>query len=296
MKPHLLIPLCAFYAATAWGGGAERHDLGNGASLEIRDGKVHVDTKGVAGSISQSTSSHTDSSGNTVTKVVIERNGQRTTREVRLSPDGKVTITDPGDSAEPPSPIAPAPTGGWMGVHTIPLSAALRSQLNLREGEGIVVEFIASGGPAASAGISANDILLTLDGASITSVEAFRESLKKTTPGQKVVISHMQRGQTKKSTVTLGDRLPEAPPGDLVKSEADRLLKEMQARHGTHRRTIVVDENGHTKIIEGDAGSDDPFDLLLRNPNVPAEIKAQLRRTQEAMKQEQSPGPKSKQK
>ena len=296
MKTYLIISACAAFTLPAWAGEPERHDLGNGASLEIRDGKVHVDAKGGAGSISQSTTSRTDSSGNTITKVVIERNGQRTTREVLITPDGKATVTDPGDESEPAEPAPATNTGGWMGVHTVPLSEVLRSQLNIAAGEGIVAEFIASGGPAATGGIAANDILLALDGTPIKSVEGFRESLRKTSPGQKVVISHMQRGQTKKSTVTLGERLPEAPPGDLVKSEADRLLKEMQARHGMHRRTIVVDENGHTKIIEGDAGSDDPFDLLLRNPNVPAEIKAQLRRTQEAMKQESSSGPKSKQK
>ena len=294
MKPQLLILLCACSAVTVWGGEPERHDLGNGASLEIRDGKVHVDAKGGAGSFSQSTSSRTDSSGTTVTKIVIERNGQRTTREVRITPEGKVSITDPGESSDPAQPSAETPAGGWMGVHTIPLSEALRSQLNLREGEGIVVEYIAPGGPADSAGISANDILLTLNGATITRVEAFRESLRKTTPGQKVMISHLQRGQRKNAIVTLGDRPPEAPPGNSVTHEADRLLKEMQAGNGTHRRTIVVDENGHTKIIEGDAAAVDPFELLLQNPNVPSEIKNLLRRTQESMKQQQVLAPQSK--
>ena len=284
MKFFLQILAALFCSNQLIAGDAEKHELGNGATLEVRDGKVHVDTAGPKGSISQTANSRTDAQGNTITNVSVDKNGQRSAREVHVTPDGKVTITDP-DSSKPPTAATPSSTGGWLGVHTIPLGDALRSQLNIPDGQGIMVEFIAPGGPAAKAGIATNDILLTINGATIKDVASFRETLGKCRPNQQIIVGHLQKGQQKKSSVILGTRPPDSGPNGAVNSETDRLKQETQANTSSKRRTVVVDDQGHVKIIEGDAAAADPFELLLKDPNVPPAMKAQLRKSQASMRQ-----------
>jgi membrane-associated protease RseP (regulator of RpoE activity) len=296
MKTRSLILAAALAAVLpAAAGDSQTIDLGNGTTLEIsKDGKVSVRTTAKqegSGSTSAktSTSSRTDASGSTITSVVSERNGQRITREVTVTKDGKVTVSDsrpdkPADAGAPPA------AGGWLGVHTIPVSDVLRSQLDLPDGQGIVVEFVASGGPAATAGILANDILLKLNGQPITAVEAFREALRKLPPGASAVIECLRRGKPVTASATLGSRPADTPPGDAVTSEAERLLREMQA-HGASgaRRRIVIEENGNTRIVEEGDGAGDAFDLLLNDPNVPETIKEQVRKTREQFRKAGTP-------
>jgi hypothetical protein len=59
------------------------------------------------------------------------------------------------------------------------VSEALRAQLGLAEGEGLVVTRVAPGGEAESAGLQKNDILLEIDGKKVSSLKDVRENLKK---------------------------------------------------------------------------------------------------------------------
>src|SRR5262245_6370984 len=100
-------------------------DLGNGAEVVIQDGRVEVrDRPGAkAGSASNSVSSSSDGKGGTTATVTSERDGQRVTRTITISPDGKVTVD--GKAAAPASAqAAPARSGGWMGVRSAPVSEA----------------------------------------------------------------------------------------------------------------------------------------------------------------------------
>ena len=58
------------------------------------------------------------------------------------------------------------------------VAEALRTQLDLPEGEGLVVTKVDEGGTAESAGLRKNDILLEVDGKKIASVREVRENLK----------------------------------------------------------------------------------------------------------------------
>lgn len=48
----------------------------------------------------------------------------------------------------------------WLGIECYPVTPALRAQLNLPEGQGLVVEQVLPEGPAAGAGLKAHDVLL----------------------------------------------------------------------------------------------------------------------------------------
>jgi hypothetical protein len=291
MKTPVLILAASLASACA----AENQtiDLGNGTFIQVHDGRVSVhstpDASG-SGSVMQSSSSRSGPEGGTITSVVTERNGQRVTRQIIVSKDGKVIVSDASDPSQKKEPRAPAPVagGGWLGVHTVPLSDALRAQVDVPNGEGILVEFVAADGPAAKAGVLTNDILLSLNGTAITGVEPFREQLRNSKEGQSAELRCLRKGKPLTVTATLSTRPADAPPGGAVTTEAERLLKEMQFKNGIGRRSlVVVEEDGKTRVVETDVQRADPFELLLNDPNIPDELKAHLRKTQEQFRKSQ---------
>jgi membrane-associated protease RseP (regulator of RpoE activity) len=253
-------------------GGPQSFDLGNGTVIKVDGNRVSVHSSSSdGGSVSSSTNSRTDSSGNTVATVTSERNGQRLTRTVTIGKDGSIAVSDPEHPDAAPETGQPGPAApAWLGVHSIPLTEALRAQLDLPESGGIVLEFVAPEGPAASAGLAAHDILLKLDGTPIQGVEEFRRQLAGMKPGQQTVIHYLRKGRSGTTTATLGTRPTDAAPA------ADG-QPGTQQQPGTGQRTVIVDGNGQTHVVEG-SGHKDAFDLLLNDPNVPAEIKEQLRK------------------
>jgi hypothetical protein len=58
------------------------------------------------------------------------------------------------------------------------VSEALRAQLDLPEGQGLVVTKVEEGSVAQSAGLRKNDILLEIDGTKVSSIRELRETLK----------------------------------------------------------------------------------------------------------------------
>lgn len=103
-----------------------------------------------------------------------------------------------------------------LGLTMAPADRALRAQLDLPEGQGVVVASVASGGPAEQVGLRTNDILLTLDGKPIGQPEQLGEHLK--AAGEKAVELTLIRGGKPmtirvrpQARVTFAPAEPEAP-------------------------------------------------------------------------------------
>lgn len=258
-------------------------DLGNGAEIVVNGGRIEVrDRAGAkAGSASNSVSSSSDGKGGTTATVTSERDGQRVTRTVTISPDGKVTVD--GKEAAPSAQAAPVRTGGWMGVRSAPVSEAMRAQVDIPAGQGVVLEVVAPEGPAARAGLAVHDIVLTMNSEAVKSVEDFRSRLQAAKPDQQVEVGYLRKGKQGQATVTLGSA-PAATSTSTtgIESEAERLLREMQERMKSGKaggKTVVVGPDGKTTVSEGA----DAFDLLLKDPNVPEAMKEQIRKAREAV-------------
>lgn len=281
-------PLCAQEKQTI--------DLGDGMVAEVGKGSVSVksssQSNGGSTSSSVRSSSQTDASGRTVTTIVTEKDGVKSTRTIVVDKDGKVTVDGKPSSAGSP-PAAPGagdpdnaapPSGGWLGVHSIPVSDAVRAQVEIPEGQGVVIEFIAPGGPAFNAGLQENDIVLLLNDAAVKGVEDFRAKLRALDPGAKVKLDYLRKGRKGTATATLSTRPADSEgPDSTVSGEANRLQQGMHAAGGSGKRAVVVEGDGKTRIVEGDAT--DPFELLLDDPNVPESMKAQIREARERLRE-----------
>jgi serine protease Do len=118
-------------------------------------------------------------------KLQVLRKGQRLEVEVKIGelPEDEQLV---GATQEPITEES-----NRLGVVARDLSADQRQQLEVDQG-GVLVETVKEG-PAASAGITAGDIILMLDGQSVENLEGFNRILEGIEPGRSVAVL-IQRG------------------------------------------------------------------------------------------------------
>jgi len=91
-----------------------------------------------------------------------------------------------------------------LGVKVAELADEVRGVLNLQKGEGLLVEEVLQGGPAAGAGMQANDIIVSVDDKPVGSLLDMKVLMGAYKPGDKMKIT-LVRGKEKMTVeVTLG--------------------------------------------------------------------------------------------
>jgi putative serine protease PepD len=106
--------------------------------------------------------------------------------------------------------LARAPvTHPYVGVlQAADLSSVTAGQLGVRGGA--LVEAVAPGSPAARAGISAADVITSVDGRPVTSAGSLEYTVWDCQPGAAVSVSYLREGAARPTTVTV--RIAEQPP------------------------------------------------------------------------------------
>jgi S1-C subfamily serine protease len=93
---------------------------------------------------------------------------------------------------------------GYLGVEIETLTSQVRSAYNFFATRGAVVLQVESGSPAVSAGIQQGDVIVSLDGKTVTSADQLGAAIQADRPGQRVKVV-LYRGQDLKTvTATLG--------------------------------------------------------------------------------------------
>lgn len=98
-------------------------------------------------------------------------------------------------AAEPPKVM--------LGVQMIGVPDVLRGHLGLERGSGIMVSAVHEGLPAANAGLKPYDIILSAGDNPKVDESSLRAMLRDLNPGQSLEMSVIQKGETKKLSVTL---------------------------------------------------------------------------------------------
>ena len=93
-------------------------------------------------------------------------------------------------------------THAFFGLATVPIPPAAAAQAGVPEG--LYVQAVTPGGPAAMAGLRAEDIITTIDGQPATSNIQLQELTLTKKPGDTVSIGYSRGGQSATATVTLG--------------------------------------------------------------------------------------------
>jgi len=112
------------------------------------------------------------------------------------SPNGEVygfSSEDFGDSS-------------YLGVDTRDITPDRLSALHLKEETGVEITMVDQDAPAGKAGLKEQDVILTLNGEKIESVEQLRRMIRETPPGRLITLGVSRNGQPMTFKVQLADR------------------------------------------------------------------------------------------
>lgn len=92
---------------------------------------------------------------------------------------------------------------GWLGIVTQPTDADLRQGLDLTR-DGLIVNGVSPGSPAATAGFKKGDVLLSLDGKAVSDPSELRDRIRAMAPGRTLRAEVWRDGAARTINVTLG--------------------------------------------------------------------------------------------
>jgi serine protease Do len=97
-------------------------------------------------------------------------------------------------------------SGSYLGVDTRDITPDRLALLHLKDERGVEVTMVDQDAPAGKAGLKEQDVILTLNGADVQSVEQLRRMIRETPPGRVVTLGVSRNGQPMTIKVELGDR------------------------------------------------------------------------------------------
>ena len=96
--------------------------------------------------------------------------------------------------------------GSYLGVDTRDVTADRMSDLKLKEEHGVEVTLVDQDAPAGKAGIKEHDVILSLNGNQVESVEQLRRMIREIPPGRAVNLGISRAGQLMSLKTQLADR------------------------------------------------------------------------------------------
>src|SRR5579862_1922009 len=97
-------------------------------------------------------------------------------------------------------------TGSYLGVDISDVTTDRLGALNLKEEKGVEVTMVDQDAPAGKAGVKEHDVILSLNGTEVESVEQLRRMIHEVPPGRVVTLGLSRNGQPLSVKVQLADR------------------------------------------------------------------------------------------
>lgn len=97
-------------------------------------------------------------------------------------------------------------SGSYLGIDTRDITPDRLSDLHLKEERGVEITMVDQDAPAGKAGLKERDVILTLNGDNVQSVEQLRRMIREIPPGRTVALGISRDGQPMTIKVTLADR------------------------------------------------------------------------------------------
>ena len=136
---------------------------------------------------------------------------------------------------------------GWLGLSTTEASDTLTSQLNLKPGVGLIVNFVSPESPAAKAGFQKNDVLVRIDDQSLVHPAQFRKLVQGHKAGDSIKVAFYRGGKEQTVSVTLG-KASAAGTGS-----------------GEEKRLLEFQFDGLKHAFQDDGGLRDQINIELKN-------------------------------
>lgn len=224
------------------------------------------------------------------------------------APAEALTRDDPADAGaakpkdkekvkEKDNPAEPA-AAAFLGIASMQVPDMLAEHLGLKAGEGVVVRAVVPDGPAAKAGIAANDVIVRIAGEAVGSAADLSREIASRKPDDKVAIDLIRKGKASNVEVTL-TRKPEAVAGlqeapldqlnldGIPKDLADRIRGAVEGQLGDLGQLgqlgqLQLELNG---AIPGDPAAPKQMDEAIR------EMQDRMRKAMEGLQDPEAPAP-----
>lgn len=136
----------------------------------------------------------------------IERPTPAAQPEEKVAPALELQPEQIAQKAIPMPEVVDANKIAYFGVFGEPISDTLSAHLNLAEGIGLELELVAPNSPAANAELQKHDIILSLAGKDISSIDDLRASISDKKPGDIVELKYITKGKAVSKNITLAGR------------------------------------------------------------------------------------------
>jgi S1-C subfamily serine protease len=94
----------------------------------------------------------------------------------------------------------------FLGITPQAITPEIAERLDLGTEEGVIVQEVVEGGPADDAGVEPGDVIVSLDGEAVPTVEEFLADLRAFDPGDDVAVDVLRDGDRRSVGVTLAER------------------------------------------------------------------------------------------
>jgi S1-C subfamily serine protease len=91
----------------------------------------------------------------------------------------------------------------WLGIAAETLTPAIASELDLQAKTGVLIAGVYQDYPAHKAGLLRNDVIVTLDGEDVTTVEQLRRAIRKHEIGDVMEVSFVRDGESRTAQLAL---------------------------------------------------------------------------------------------
>ncbi len=139
---------------------------------------------------------------------------------------------------------------GFIGVSISTLDAKKAKGIGLESIKGVFVESVQADGAGAAAGIEAGDVILEVEGKSITNASELQARVGMHQPGETIEVKVFHRGETITKKVTLKGREGE----ELLAADKDSKKDDKSAKSKSTANSATFDKAGFTvKNLDADA-------------------------------------------
>lgn len=167
---------------------------------------------------------------------------------------------------------------GYLGVMLQGISSSMAKALQLDDDEGVMINKVVEDGPADKAGLEDGDVILKFDGRDIEESSDLSKAVRKSSPGDEVVLEILRNGKRVKKTVEMGEAEAsqynfsfhsgsDAPDVEFFSEGGDENIIVMNG--GKHSRSWTDDDGTHKVIVmsggdhEGSWFGDDGNEIIV---------------------------------
>ncbi len=165
----------------------------------------------------------------------------------------------------------------WLGVYIDDLTDELGAPFGLKANEGVLISDLAPNSPSADV-LQSGDIIVKVDGQSVTTRKTLQDSIMYRKPGEKVQLEVLRNGQRIALEVTLGERpsetsanvAPQAPEGGSSGESAGEAVEKFGLKVQGNNAEIAKKMRFPTNegVVISDVTADSRGDLAQLTPGV----------------------------